>query len=346
MTERTAVQYDVYKNSLTTPPSFYAKVNPRAIFGLATICQEINILQPSIPIEIIDAVLTTFQQVVKEEVAAGNRCKIENFVSFRPKLSGSMPTSDSPLPADAFSVEVVPSTTMQIEVANMASFERLSVKVKAPSIASVFDSNTGIQNLVREGYGFVINGAQMAWDQSDAELGVFLTSSNATVRQTNIGYNKATKAIIIPTLDAGISSPNVEYELSVKNRYTENGQVRTGTYTTKCRTTNVISDGTTDQVFAIGAAAGPATLDYVGAQVDCQIEISIDPSSNTLKMRIGDISGVFGPNVEASTTGAYVLTGLASDVTININDYDVLYANVLSYGRYMKEVCDLSPLTP
>ena len=40
--ERTTVQYDVYKNSLTIPPTFYPKVNPRAIYNLAYICQEIN----------------------------------------------------------------------------------------------------------------------------------------------------------------------------------------------------------------------------------------------------------------------------------------------------------------
>lgn len=344
-TERTTVQYDVYKNSLTIPPTFYPKVNPRATLNLAYICQEINKSVESYPVDVIKAILETFILVVKEEVSSGNKCKLEGFASFRPKLSGSMATSDASLPTNAFSIEIVPATPLQTELRQMASLERLSIRVKTPEVASAFDSSTNILNHVRNGYGFVINGSNLGWDQSDAELGVFMTSSAGTLQQTSVAFNQPSKAIVVPAL-SGIAPPNVEWELSVKNRYTENGQVRTGTYTTKIRAENVVSDGTTDEVFAIGAAAGPATLDYTGAQVDCQIELAVNPSTGALKGRIGDIAGTFGPYVEISEIAAYTLTGLASDVTLNVNDYDTLLANVKSYGNYMKEVCDLSPLTP
>jgi hypothetical protein len=42
-----------------------------------------------------------------------------------------------------------------------------------------------------------------------------------------------------------------------------------------------------------------------------------------------------------------VLTGLAGDVTVNFMDsgsYDLFVASLLSYGRYMLEVCDLSAI--
>lgn len=43
--------------------------------------------------------------------------------------------------------------------------------------------------------------------------------------------------------------------------------------------------------------------------------------------------------------GDMVLTGLDADVTVSFMDsgsYDLFVASLLSYGRYMLEVCDLS----
>ena len=339
------VQYEVQKNSITKPPSYFPRVVPRAILNREAIAKLINEKNPGLPVQTVITILETLRTVVMEQVSGGSTCTIEKFLSFQPKLSGKMVNSTDPLPSDSFTINTVVSDPFQKELTNYASFEKLGVAEKSPSIAAATDTNTGILALVRENKGFKIDGAQMQYNPATADEGVFLISSNASVRQENITYNNNKLQYIIPTLDAGISSPNVEYQLQIATRYTENGQLRTGVFGQKLRTVNVISDTTTDQVFAVGAAAGPATLDYVGAQVDAILRAQID-NDNVLYVSVGDIDQNFGPELAVTENAAYVLTGLASDVTMTVTDYDTLYASVKAYGRYMKEVIDLSPLTP
>lgn len=341
-----SVQYEVQKNSLTKPPTYYPRVVPRATLGKDAIAKLINEKNPGLPAQTNITVLETLRDVVMEQIAGGSTCTIEKFLSFQPKLKGSMAQATDPLPEGAFSINTVVSAPFQSELVNEASFEKLRVAEKSPSIAAVTDTNLNILNLIRENKGLKIDGAQMLYNLDNADEGVFLVSSNASVRQTNVTYNNNKLQFIVPILDSGISSPNVEYEVQVKTRYTENGQLRTGVFGQKVRTVNVISDATTDQVFAVGAAAGPATLDYTGAQVDAILRAQVD-NDNVLYLSVGDIDGNFGTEVAVTENAAYTLTGLAADVIFTVTDYDTLYANVKNiYGRFMQEVIDLSPLTP
>lgn len=340
-----AVQYEVQKNSLTKPPSYYPRVVPRAILNLNSIASLINEKNPGLPVQTVITILETLRDVIMEQVSNGSTCTIEKFISFRPKLSGKMVNSTDPLPADSFTINTLISDPFQQELATKAKFEKLRVAEKSPSVASALDTNTGILNLVRADYGLQIDGAQMLYNPDASDEGVFLVSSNASVRQTNVTYNNNKRQFIIPILDSGIASPNVEYEIQVKTRYTENGQLKTGTFGQKSRTVDIISDATTDQVFAIAAAAGPAELAYVGSQVDAILRAQID-NDNVLYLSVGDLDGNFGTEVAVTENAAYVLTGLAADVTFTVTDYTTLYASVRSYGRYMQEVLDLSPLTP
>ena len=333
-------KYNVVNNLLTSPPTFYPQVVPNDIRSIDDVAKRINELNGTIPAKTAKTVIEAFAEIVAEEVGNGNTVLINNFASFKPKLSGSMAAATDPLPANSFSVNVVVAAPFQAAVASQVSFEKIGVKAIVPSIAEVKDTNTEIANYIRANYGLAISGAKMGWNQANSDEGVFLTSSNAVTRQTNITYSKATQAFIVPNLDSGISSPDVEYTLDVRTRYTENGQLRVGAYSKKLRTTNTLSTAN-DEVFSTGGAAGPATLSYSGAPGDARIQAYI-ASDGVLYAKIGTLAGVFQDPVSITANATYALSGTVNMV---VADYTTLYATVQSYGKFMEEICDLQSLT-
>jgi hypothetical protein len=335
-----STKYVIVKNALTTPPTFYPQVEPNDIRSIDDVAKRVNELNGTIPVKTAVTVIEAFADIVSEEVGNGNTVKIDNFISIKPKLSGSMVSATDPLPENSFSVNAVISAPFQTEVASKVSFEKVGVKSLSPSIAEVRDTNTAIANYIRENYGLEINGARMEWNQDNSDEGVFLTSSNAVTRQTNITYSKATKAFIVPNLDSGISSPDVEYTLDVRTRYTENGQLRVGAFERKLRTTNILSTAN-DEVFSTGGAAGPATLSYSGAPGSVRIQAYID-TSGVLYAKIGTMAGVFEDPVSITTNTTYALSGT---VDLVVADYTTLLATVQAYGKFMEEICDLQSLT-
>lgn len=343
-----SIRYEVVKNSLTTPPSYFARPQPRVILGIDDMAAEINKRVPNIPFETAKSAIVTFQEIVGDELAGGNGVKIDSFCSWVVTMPGSMAEPTDPLPTGAFDIKAKPSAPFKTAVLNAATFERVGYASKEPSIVSAIDTNTSIPNYVREGFGFKITGAQMGWDQTDTNQGAFLLSSAGNnIRQTNISLSNPSNAFIVPVLDA-VAGPaganSVEQILSIVTRYTENGEYRTGTYKTPLRTTNVVA-AATPNLFVVGsAAAGPATVTlYAGLQTDCRI-LAVIGGDNILRLSIGTLAGVFGDTVAVTAAGDYIVGGLASDVTINVNDFDQLRANVIAYGKYLQEVCDLSPI--
>lgn len=345
------ILYQINKNNITEPPSYYAQVQPRAVLNVDDVARLINQHNPTIPVKTAKSVVEHFADEVALQLASGYTVNINNFCSFVVTLGGRMTNPTDPLPTDAFDIRAKASTTFKTMVYQESTFERTGYNSKVPSIVSGIDTNTEIHNYIRDGYGFRIDGTQLAFDPTDATQGVFLLSqAGNSIKQENVSLVLPKKIIIVPSLDPAAGpagDASVEQILTVKAKYTENGELREGTFKTIQRTTLVISDTTTDQCFVTGSAAsGPAEIGaYAGAQVDAILQASIG-NDNILRLSIGTLAGVFGDAVSVTATGDFVLSGLVADVTVTVTDYETLYANVLSYGRYMKEVLDLSPLTP
>jgi hypothetical protein len=262
-----------------------------------------------------------------------------------------MAAPTDPMPTSGLYINAKVSTPFLAQVKQMATYSREGYSDKAPGIVSAVDTNTQISGYVRPGYGLLVSGTQMAWTQTDTNQGIFLESAAGNkIRQTNITLATPSQAAIIPSLDpaaqpAGAAS--VEHVLSLVTKYTENGSLRTGVLGTPLRTTNVITD-TNKKVFVIGAdtVSGVTISAYTGADADFRMQASIDPSTNLLKVKLGTLAGVFGDVVTVSEATDYTLTGLASDVTLTVDDYDKFYDNVLARGRYMEEVGTIEALTP
>ncbi len=169
------------------------------------------------------------------------------------------------------------------------------------------------------------------------------------MQQTNISLNNPSKIIITPDFGGEHAvSPNVEKTIAVRSRYTENGQLRTGEYSKHLRSTNFVTAGQ-PKLFVIGDNTdGPLVVsDYPGDQVMCRFE-AIYRTDDRISLAVGPLEGPLGPEVIIPPAGDdIVLTGLDDDVTVNFIDddsYDLFVASLLSYGRYMLEVCDLSTI--
>lgn len=346
-----AIEYVVEDNALTTPPSYNARAVPKNILDTAELSYQINLHNPTIPVETARSVLEAFRAECLIQIPAGNTIKMTGFISIVATLKGKMDTPASPLPTNPLDIVAKVSKPLKEEIRNAASYYRLPHTTKTPQILLAYDTVTDIENYVRDGYGLEVNGSNMNFDKTDTDQGIFLLSeAGNNIRQANTSLINPSKLIFVPALDPAVQpagTHSVEQTLSIVTKYTSGGQLRTGTYNRKLRTTNVISDAAGDDLFVTGGAAtGPASVGaYAGAQVDCIIVAKID-TFGQLTLSVGAIDGEQGQSLDVDVEGDYVLTGLAADVTVTVSDYDALYAAVESYTKYMKEVCDLSPLTP
>ena len=342
------IQYKVIPNYLTNPPSFTARPVPGSTLDYDGLAKQINLHNPTIPVETAKAVLKATREEVIQQLVAGNTVNLSGFVSFVTTLPVRLDRPTNDLPPRPVDVKAKPSVVLKQEVIQQAEYIRLPYSEKAPDISEGYDTNTDLPNWIRADCGFCLDGSNIGFDGADPAQGVFLTDAyGQTVQQTNISLNQPSKVIITPDLGANPAvSPNVEKTIAVRLRYTANGQLRTGEYAKHLRSTNVVT-AQQPKLFVIrDNTDGPLVVSsYHGGQVMCRFE-AIYRTDDQITLAVGPLDGPLGPEVIISPTGDnMVLTGLASDVTVNFMDngsYDLFVASLLSYGRYMLEVCDLS----
>lgn len=342
------IQYKIIPNYLTNPPSYTARPVPRNTLDYDALAEQIHLHNPTIPADTAKAVLEAFREEVIRQLADGNTINLSGFVSFVTSLPVRLAQPTDDLPPDPVDVRAKPSVVLKQEVAQQAEYERLPYSEKTPDISAAYDTNTKLANWIRPDYGFRLDGSNIGFDGTDPTQGVFLTDADGhIVQQQKISLNQPSKIIITPDF-GGVPAapPNVEKTVAVRSRYTANGQLRTGEYAKHLRSTNVVT-AQQPKLFVVGDAAdGPLVVSsYSGEQVMCRFE-AVYRTDGQITLAVGPLTGELGPEVIISPQGSnMVLTGLAADVTVNFIDqgsYDLFVASLLSYGRYMLEVCDLA----
>jgi hypothetical protein len=344
------IGYQVTPNALTNPPSFTCRVVPNSVLGYDEVATQINLHNPTIPVSTAKTVLEAFRSEVVLQLAAGNTVNLSNFASFVVTMPVKLAAATDSLPANPISVSAKPSTTLKAEIQQQATYTRLQTPVKAPTLNAAYDASSGIDGFCRNGYGLRISGSNLRFNADDVEQGVFLLSQAGNdMHQDNISLNDPSNLIIIPGLDpaaqpAGAAS--VEHVLTVRSKYTDNGTLRSGGYSKKMRTINMISD-TNKKLFVTGTAtSGPAVVKtYAGSTVNCRILAQVQ-TTGELTLAIAPLSGSFGQAMTVAANGDFVLAGLVANVTVTVTDWEALAAAAQSYGRYFVEFCNISALTP
>lgn len=345
------IQYKILPNLLTNPPSYTARPLTRQTLDYDAVAEQINMYNPTIPTATAKAVLEAFRATVIRELAEGKTVNLSGFVSFVVSLPVRLKRSTDSLPLHPLDVKAKPSVVLKQEVAQQATYLRMPYAEKSPDISSAYDTNTNITNWIRQDYGFRLDGANFGFNTADPTQGVFLTDANSnTVKQTRISLNEPSKIIITPDFgEQPAVSPNVEKTIVVRARYTENGQLRTGEHSSRLRSTNTVTQAQ-PKLFVVGNDAdGPLVVtSYAGEPVLCRFE-AVYRTDGRISLAVGPLAGPLGQALPLPPDGAAItLAGLAAPVTVSCSSsgsYDLFVASLLSYGRYMLEVCNLSPFS-
>lgn len=345
------IQYKVLPNLLTSPPSYVARPIAQNTLDYDALAAQISLHNPTIPAETAKAVLEAFREEVIRQLASGNTVNLKGFVSFVVSMPVRLAQPSDSLPSDPVDVKAKPSVSLKQKVAQQAEYLRLPYAEKSPDISAAYDTNTNIAGWIREDHGFRLDGSNIGFDAADPAQGVFLTDADGrTTQQTKISLNNPSKIIITPDFSKKHSAPpNVEKTIAVRARYTANGQLRTGEYSKRLRSTNTVTQAQ-PKLFVVGSDAdGPLKVtNYTGEQVMCRFE-AVYRTDGRISLAVGPLTGPLGPEVILPPDGVNMtLAGLDAPVTVNFlssGSYDLFTASLLSYGRYMLEVCNLSPVS-
>lgn len=343
------ITYNIVPILLTDPPSYTARPTSKHILGYDDVAEEINTHNPTISVATAKSVLKALRSEVLHQLVSGNSINLEGFVSFVVSMPVHLENPTDPLPSDPLNVKAKPSRTLKTEIRQEATYSRAAYIEKAPSVISATDSNTNIQNYVRDNSGLRINGSNVGFDPTDANQGVFLLSqAGNNIQQTNVALNDPSQIIIIPLVDAAVGpagAASVEQILSIVSKYTENGQLRTGTFSKILRGTNVIT-GTNLHLFVTGSGTyGPYSVgSYTGVDQTIRLISKIRPD-NVLVVSAATLLGEPGQEYDVLPSTTEINLTDFGDLAINLEDYDLIYSTTLAYGRFVQEVVSLTSLT-
>ena len=348
------LNYVVEENLLTNPHSYKCRVTPNDQLDYDAVAALINSANPTISQALAKVVLEQFAAVVMEQLLAGNWVVLTNFVSFMTSMPVSLANSSDPLPSSVARLKVKTSRTFKDELIAQATYNRSGYPVKVPSISEAQDSFLGIPGFFENDKSFTASGRNIGFDPSYSGVGLYVRNydNTAVTRQNVVNLNEPSRIMVLANSPATDGYP--EMTLEARNKFTENGVIRTGVYSRKLRGPVTISDATLNLIFSSGSTSSLTTISaYTGSDERVQINLSLTPTDE-LYMKLRTVSiytgafGEWGTPVQVTGDGAYVLDGAASDVTVTFatGGYDIVLANVIAYGRIMNEVCDLEALTP
>lgn len=343
------VKYNVRNNFLTDPPSFSCQTTAQQDLGIDEIAKEINSMNPVISVDVAKTVLLNFRTVTLNSVADGNFVTLNRFVSFSPRIPKRLAEPTDTVSSSDVKVAAKIPPEFNFDIQQIATLERLGYPTKSPNIVLVKDTMTSFSRYVNDDHPVLISGENVgAFDPSSPEQGVFLIDADgAEVRQTKYGLNDPSKVIFTADFgDEWPASPNVEFTLQVRNKYTENGTLRVGNYQ-YCRSLNTINSSN-DYLFAAGDdSTGPvASAAAPSEDIACRVQAK-HKSDGTLTLAVGPMDGPLSddqtiPEAGGTLTFTKDQTGLADDLTfgvINATDYANLLAFLDLRGRNVFEYC-------
>jgi alpha-tubulin suppressor-like RCC1 family protein len=342
------IQYYVVENKLTVPASYTARPSAISNVDIKGICSLINAKNPTITQSMAETCLTLLSSIVEKEILDGNSVTLTNFVSFTASISARLTDYNQMFARTDLNPRFIVSQTFIADVEALASYTRLGVISKVPSIVSATDANTKIEDWIRQGYGLDIKGNNLDFNKDDPEQGVFLSSpAGNTYRVENVAYTTGKRIIAIPTIDqaegpAGAGS--VAYGLEVRSRYTPGGDLRIGSWPWLRKTDTIGQDN--DLLFVRGTqATGPVRVSaYAGDPVTIKMVAAID-QSNILTITASQLSMQTGSTVQINGNGTYNIE-LINGLQIEVTDYDLLYSTVLQSQRHMQEIVNINEVEP
>lgn len=340
------IQWIAARNPLIAGYVYTARPVPISTIGLEEIKRLIHLRDKTIPEDVARDTLETFADVCGYQLSIGNTVKITNFVSFVTTITGRLENPTDDINKESFNVKAKIERSFVEKVRAIVSFVNIGTTEKEPSIFSFMDAASFVRNWIRDGYAAVVDGENLNFDRSDEQQGIFLTSpAGNTYKVDNISASTAKKLIYVNSLDSELGpagKASVGYDLVIKARYTVNGELKTGVYKSKIRST-VYIDQSNAYLFVVGEdTEGPAEVTgYEGADT-LAVVVAYLSSRNKLLLAASDIGGQLGQGTEVNANGTFNLTGASQQVSVKVTDIDKLISSTVAAGRYFQEVVSLT----
>jgi len=224
------VPYENTRNSVTSPPSWYAKLKPYDVIGMDEMAALVSISNPTYSADLVSQVTTLFFDTVWAQLLEGKFVTLEGIMSLKLTARGNLPLATSTPSTDGVDVAVSASTPVRNAIRNTIQFTALPVTEKVPNIEYQEDTGSEITDYIVDGGTLLLTGQDIAFTQTNSDEGMFAynTLEEHGEKSTNVAWNKASRVIATPILAADASAN--EYQIQIRTRYTESGSLRTGTY--------------------------------------------------------------------------------------------------------------------
>lgn len=343
-------------NKLTNPASYRARQVARTTLDYTGVSSAISARNPQWTADLVESVLRQFREEVVIQLANGNAISLENFLKFAITIQARLTTPVSPLPplATCLEVQASASTTLRDDVRNGASAERVSGTEKVPVILAVTDVTTGLQDVMIAGTSIRLNGTDMYFDNTipGAEC-VIRGTRNGSIVQTNFGKRANAEIIVVADYLSQDHPHNNEYEIALTTRYTQNGNLRTGTYNKRLRTPlfidlgalplGILSSNENNALVNVTNGAAP-----VAQRV--RIQAIINAQDQVLRISLLDMidGGVVGNSVVIDGDGVFEIPGYngstVTSLTLEVPNYNALYTLVHTvYNNRLVDILDVQP---
>lgn len=333
------IRYKIQNNYLTKKPTFSAQTYPVDTLGIKEISRYINLHNPTIPQQTAIDVLELMFQEILYQLSVGNWINLNGFCSIRATIKARLAGANDPLPAESIDCVVIPSKTFADKLRTSSGYDRTEYKTKKPSILSIIDTGTGLQNFVQSNVALNINGTNLQYDPLTQEEGVFIQKgTEPQVKIENVSINDPSTQIVTPDLSGlpGVNYP--DYWITVKTRYTVNGSLRTSRYKKPLRPRKIIADES--YIMNVGQTSGGPVriLGYTGDLSEMVFFAFM--KNNEVRLGVTTIEG-YSTNTTTHIyreSGPYTLYGLDQVVNVQV-ERDYLRDNIAFYGGFIQEVC-------
>lgn len=345
------IQWRPESNPLTNPKSYKARILHRLTMDYAAVSEAISARNPNFSAATVETILRELREEVRIQLNNGNSVALKDFCSFKTSANVRLETASSPMPAPGASLMTVisASRTLRDDVRQGASYEKLHADEKSPVITEFMNTSLGLPNVYSASYPIcIMTGSNLLIGPGIAgsNLTIAGTKSTSTVI-TDFVERKPSKISFLSNVPSQTNSWNNEYQATVTTRYTENGSLRSGTYSSYLRCDLTISSGALPKgILSSNENAALANVTAVtGATANIRICADVNAQDDILRLWMADMTqdGEIGDAVIVNDNAAYTINGYAGSLitSIEITTVDWAALKTLVKTKYLGRMYDI-----
>lgn len=351
-----AIQWRPEQNSLTNPPSYWARIIPKDSLGYAELATRIVQKNPVCSVEQAESVLRTRDEEIMAILLDGAQISLENAFTYHLSVTARLEAPDDSLPLDStVNVQVYAARPFVDALRQAAKLERLPPEQKAPLIAGAEDTVLGLKDVLNPGGVLRLTGTDMLFDPKTGS-GECVIEGTRSGRAVQSRFAMLSNALIlfVPEIPAQPDPWNNEFRVWISTRYTANGSLRTGTYQRLLRSPLAVSL-TGGKGILSGAETSPLARvtggQFNGAAASAQVRIqaTINAQDGKLRLSLLDMSegGAAGETVRVTHNGAYTVPGYPGSalttLEVTVDNHTALLKKIKEeYTGRIVDVLDVS----